>query len=54
MYLFVNSAVFLTTLCLAYTSLVFALKFDGETCKDWLSLQRVSLLFWWSSCSSSR
>lgn len=44
MYLLVNSAVFLTILCLAYTNLVFAIKFDRGTCKDWLTTCVIALV----------
>ena len=37
MHLLMNSAVFVTILCLAYTNLVFAVKFDRGTCADWLT-----------------
>lgn len=43
-YLLVNSAVFLTILCLAYTNLVFAMKFDRQTSKDWLATCVLALL----------
>lgn len=44
MYRLVNSAVFLTILCLAYTNLVFAIKFDRTTCKDWLTTCVIALV----------
>ncbi|CAM9632287.1 unnamed protein product, partial [Ectocarpus sp. 6 AP-2014] len=36
MYILVNSIIYLTILCLTYTNLVFAARFDRSTCTDWL------------------
>lgn len=37
MYLLVNSVVYLTILCLTYTNVVFAARFDRDTSTDWLT-----------------
>ncbi|CAM9224561.1 unnamed protein product [Ectocarpus sp. 12 AP-2014] len=37
MYILVNSIIYVTILCLTYTNLVFAARFDRSTCTDWLT-----------------
>ncbi|CAM9106341.1 unnamed protein product [Ectocarpus fasciculatus] len=37
MHMLVNSVVYVVILCLTYTNLVFAIKFDRPTCTDWLA-----------------
>lgn len=44
MYLLVNSAVYVTVLCLTYTNLVFAARFDRETCTNWLTTCVIALV----------
>lgn len=43
MYVIVNSVVYLTILCLTYTNLVFAARFDRETCTNWLTTCVIAL-----------
>ena len=40
----INSVVFLTIACLTYSNLVFAAKFDRETCTDWLTTCVIALV----------
>lgn len=44
MLVLVNSAVYLTVLILTYTNLVFAARFDRETCTNWLTTCMVALV----------
>lgn len=44
MYTLVNSVVYLTILCLTYTNLVFAARFDRDTCINWLATCVIALL----------
>ena len=44
MYTLVNSVVYLTILCLTYTNLVFAARFDRDTCTNWLTTCVIALL----------
>ncbi|CAM9368992.1 unnamed protein product [Ectocarpus sp. 8 AP-2014] len=37
MYVCLNAVVYVVILCLTYTNLVFAIKFDSSTCVDWLT-----------------
>lgn len=44
MYILVNSVVYLTILCLTYTNLVFAARFDRDTCANWLTTCVIALV----------
>ncbi|CAM9207243.1 unnamed protein product, partial [Ectocarpus fasciculatus] len=44
MYILVNSTIYLTILCLTYTNLVFAARFDRPTCTDWLTTCVLALM----------
>eukprot|EP00903_Cladosiphon_okamuranus_P011441 g10779.t1 len=44
MYVLANSVVCLTILCLTYTNLVFAARFDRETCTNWLTTCVIALV----------
>lgn len=43
-YTMINSVVFLTIACLVYSNLVFAAKFDRETCTNWLTTCVIALI----------
>ncbi|CAM9275625.1 unnamed protein product [Ectocarpus sp. 4 AP-2014] len=44
MHVCLNSVVYVAILCLTYANLVFAIKFDGPTCVDWLTTCTLALV----------
>lgn len=44
MFILVNSVVYVTIVCLTYTNLVFAARFDRETCIGWLTTCVIALV----------